>query len=113
MNHGAGDAVGRIEEEIEEHILAGSKLFYSDHRNPDGSVYVIKYFPSKRLGSFLASGRKLYASDLPGFTWGDGIYVAPLGAPLTSMMFGRIGLVGKIEPKRIYDATGPTARRLY
>jgi hypothetical protein len=28
-------------------------------------------------------------------------------------MFGRIGLVGKIEPKRIYDATGPTARRIY
>ncbi len=107
------DPLSRIEEDIDGHILAGTTAFNSDFREKDGGVYVIKYLPAKRLGSFLGSGKRLFASDVPGFTWGDGVYIAPLSAPLTTMMFGRIGVVGRIEPRRVYDATRPPGRDLY
>lgn len=104
--------LGGIENEIENHIV-GSTWPSAYRDGDDGQIYVIKYLPPKRLGSFLASGKKLYASDVAGFTWGDGIYVAPLAAPFTTMMYGRIGVVGRIQPQRIYDATGTVGRDLY
>jgi len=107
------DPLRKIEENIEEHVTSSTVSLHADYRQADGRIYVIKYLPAKRLGSFLASGKRLYASDVPGFTWGDGIYAAPLSSPLTTMMFGRIGVVGRIEPRRVYDATRSTGRDLY
>src|ERR1700728_955789 len=107
------DPLGDLEKQIKTYIERGTASFPTRYRESDGGIYVIKYFPTKRLGSFLAAGKKLYASDTAGFTWGDAVYVAPLSAPLTTMMFGRIGVVGRIEPTRIYDATRPDGRGLY
>src|SRR5579863_2616311 len=107
------DPLGDIERQIEEYILQGTDAFHPQYSWADARIYAIKYFPTKRLGSFLAAGRKLYASGTAGFTWGDAVYVAPLSAPLTTMMFGRIGVVGRIEPTRIFDAVQPQGRLLY
>lgn len=87
--------------------------FFTKNFLVDGRCYVIKYLPSSRLESFLCGGKKLYASNIPGYTWGDGVYVAPLSLPLSTMMYGRAGIVGHIEPKTVFDATQPTGITLY
>jgi hypothetical protein len=101
-----------LEEEIRAHISAAS--WPPAYRNQDDQkIYVVKYMPPKRLEDFQAAGKKLYASGVAGYTWGDGVYVAPLAEPFTTMMYGRAGVVGHIALSRLYDATQPMARRLY
>lgn len=102
----------KLEGEVEEFIGSATRDFQR-HFESDGAIYVIKYLPPKRLGDFLASGKKLYASDVPGYTWGDGVYVAPVVAPFSTMMYGRVGLVGRIERGRVFDAVDFRGRNLY
>lgn len=101
-----------LEQRIEDFVSESSEAFDKDYRIK-GDVYVIKYLPPARLGGFLATSKRLYASDVPGYTWGAGVYLAPLAAPLTTMMYGRVGIVGRIDPKRIFDATGVAGQTLY
>src|SRR5215472_4918751 len=92
-----------LERAIEDHIQMSKGLFNNLFNEPTGECYVIKYLHAKRLSAFIAAGQ-LYASDVPGYTWGDGVYVAPLAMPFSTMMYGRVGIVGKISPTRVYDA---------
>jgi hypothetical protein len=57
----------------------------------------------------------LYASERAGFTWGDGVYVTPVEYPLTTMMYGRVGVVGTfdIENARFFNADDPAGVKLY
>jgi hypothetical protein len=101
-----------LEAEIEDFILHGKHRFETQFKHDDGAAYVVKYMLPARLGSFMTN-KLLYASDVPSYTWGDAVYVAPLVGPFSTMIFGRVGIVGTIDPQRVYDATGTAGKDYY
>lgn len=101
-----------LEAEIERFVRQSKPRFEEQFKHKDGAVYVVKYVPPARLGSFVRN-KLLYASDLPGYTWGDAVYVASLVVPFSTMIFGRAGIVGTIDPQRVYDATDVAGKDYY
>lgn len=81
-----------------------------------GHPLAIKYVAAKWAKSFtsMAPG-SLKISTTPGFTWGTGTYVTPLAFPLSSAIFGRIGVVARFDPTgwRVFDATQLANQSLY
>src|SRR3977135_4443191 len=53
-----------------------------------------------------------WISTTSALTWGTATYVTPLTFPLSSALYGRIGLVSDFDPGgwRIFEATNPAAR---
>lgn len=78
--------------------------------------YAIKYVRSERAKDYEAPGQTpLYVSKTPALTWGTATYVAPVSTPLTSALYGRVGLVSTYDPTgwRVFDATRPAAASAY
>lgn len=98
-----------VEAEIETY--EGSKLhaLVSSH-----GEYVIKFVQS-RWASHYRRPRKLKISETPALTWGTATYVTPLAFPLSSALYGRIGLVTSFSPQgwRVFDATRPSSQVAY
>jgi hypothetical protein len=104
-------SLGSLESEIEQYLtvgdspplasLAGGAALSAD----PGKLHVIKYMPTKWLEDALQT-RSLYASETPGYTWGDAVYVAPLQIPCSTMMYGPVGVVGWLDMTGLvfYDA---------
>jgi len=82
--------------------------------NEGGKVWVLKYMPPQYLTDFLVH-KQLVISATPGFTWGDGIYVSPLTNPYSTMMYGRIGVLGRLDGAAVkaYDASDRRGLELY
>lgn len=106
-----------IEDEIKSWIRDSTNRF----RAPGSpfvdnyQVWVLKFISARYLGSFLQS-KLLAVSATPGFTWGDGIYVTPLCNPYSTMMYGRVGILGRIESgsvNKVFDALDDQGIRLY
>lgn len=100
------DAVQREIEPYENSRLHG---FVNAH-----GQYVIKFVQSKWAAHYSVP-RPLKISETPALTWGTATYVTPLAFPLSSALYGRIGLVTEFEPAgwRVFDATRPSARAAY
>lgn len=101
-----------IEREIRAHIDHNSLRFRAA---VDFPLWVVKYLSPRWLAGFMASGQ-LGISRTPGFTWGDGVYVAPLDRAYSSAMYGRACILGFIERadlQRVYDAADPKGLDLY
>jgi hypothetical protein len=77
-------------------------------------LYVLKYTAPKYLSDILLTG-SLYASNAPGYTWGDAVYVAPVACPRSTMMYGSAGVMGWLDATLMtfYDAVDPTGITLY
>jgi hypothetical protein len=77
--------------------------------------YAIKFVNSQWANSYGKKWAPLYISKTPALTWGTATYVTPLKFPLSSALYGRIGLVTSYRPQgwRIFDATRPTAKVAY
>jgi hypothetical protein len=75
----------------------------------------IKYVPVKWAKTYAAAGAKLKVSTTLGFTWGTGTYVAPSAFPISTAIYGRIGVVAEFDPSgwRVLDATDPYVQALY
>jgi len=102
----------QIEADIRTHIDDSTRSF---HAQADDVVWIVKYLAPRWLEKFMASG-ELGISRTPGFTWGDGVYVAPLSHPYSSAMYGRAAIVGLVDRKhlqKVYDAADPKGLVLY
>jgi hypothetical protein len=79
-----------------------------------GQLLAVK-FVSSQWAAHYATSQPLKISATPALTWGTATYVTPLAFPLSSVLYGRIGLVGRFEPSgwKIFDATTPAAQRAY
>lgn len=77
-------------------------------------AFVIKYVQSKWAQTYATRG-SLKISATPALTWGTATYVTPLLFPLSSALYGRIGLVTDFDPTawRVFDATTPSGRMAY
>src|SRR6266508_3582677 len=80
-----------------------------------GAPLAIKYVPAKWARTYARSGGTLRISNHPGFTWGSGTYATPLAFPISSAIFGRVGIVARFQPAgwRVFDATLPRKQELY
>lgn len=76
--------------------------------------YAIKFVQTKWAKHY-SIPKPLKISESPAQTWGTATYVTPLVFPLSSALYGRIGLVAKFDPDdwRIFDATTPAGRYAY
>lgn len=97
--------------EIQRHIVASQSAFAAPLAG-DPKCYVLKWLRPSFLESVQSTG-KLFASNIPGYTWGDGVYVVPISCPYSTMIYGRVGIVGTITPSRVYDATCAKGHLLY
>lgn len=90
---------------------SGSLLeqFVDDH-----GPYVIKFVSTQWAADYQVPS-PLKISDAPALTWGTATYVTPLAFPLSSALYGRIGLVSMFDPSSwsIFDATQPRSRAAY
>jgi len=79
-----------------------------------GSPFAIKFVGSKWASTY-STPAPLKISQNPALTWGTATYVTPMAFPLSSALYGRIGLVTEFDPTgwRIFDATDPATRMLY
>jgi hypothetical protein len=80
----------------------------------DGERLAIKFVASGWAQRY-ASPQRLKISETPALTWGTATYVTPIAYPLSSVLYGRIGLVAEFDPTgwNIFDATQPAARYAY
>jgi hypothetical protein len=76
--------------------------------------YAIKFVKSQWACKYLAAAR-LKISQTPALTWGTATYVTPLAYPLSSALYGRVGLVTDYDPTgwQVFDATDPISRMAY
>ncbi|MFL5741137.1 MAG: hypothetical protein ACJ75B_13020 [Flavisolibacter sp.] len=79
-----------------------------------GQGLIIKYVPSKWAVKYLVA-QKLKISESPALTWGTATYVTPLIYPLSSALYGRIGLVSSYDPTnwQVFDAISASGRAAY
>jgi hypothetical protein len=71
-----------------------------------GGPYAIK-FVNSRWASAYASPARLKISENPALTWGTAPYVTPLAFPLSSALYGRIGLVTEFASTRSRRSLAP------
>jgi len=109
---------GRRLDELQTEIrgwIDQSTLRFHAQFNEANQIWVLKYFNPAFLAEFLRR-KQLVISNSPGFTWGDGLYVTPLLNPYSTMIYGRIGVLGRLENTpvlRAYDATDRKGIELY
>lgn len=75
----------------------------------------IKYVPVKYAKTYGQAGAKLKVSTSLGFTWGTGTYVVPTTFPISTAIYGRVGVVAQLDPTgwKVLDATHPSVQALY
>jgi hypothetical protein len=108
------DAAIRAAIEVYPAGRLGQLAAQSDPLNT-GRPLVIKYMPARFAARYRSPGGSLRISDTAGFTWGTGTYVVPLANPVSSAIFGRVGVVAEFDPAgwRVFDATHEQNQDLY
>jgi hypothetical protein len=98
-----------ILDSIEDYSFSKLKPLVDQH-----GMYVIKFVQSQWARHY-TTPKPLKVSETPALTWGTATYVTPLAFPLSSALYGRIGLVTSYDPGnwKIFDATDPYRRMLY
>lgn len=110
-----------LSQAIEEAVVAsgptGQELFLRRVDQRTAQPLGIKYVPPRFAREYLdpANHWPLRISDSPGFTWGNGLYIAPLDSGVSGAIFGRVGVVGRFDPAgwRLFDARVPANQNLY
>jgi hypothetical protein len=79
-----------------------------------GGPFAIKFVNSQWADTYRTPA-PLKISANPALTWGTATYVTPLAFPLSSALYGRVGLVSDYDPRgwRVFDATDPVAVAAY
>jgi hypothetical protein len=100
-----------VEKFIHDYPSSKLKQIFDDH---GVQPYAIKFVGSAWAATY-AKPQRLKVSNTPALTWGTGTYVTPIPFPLSSVLYGRVGLVTDFDPStwRIFDATVPAARSAY
>lgn len=104
--------VSSVDNEVRRHLApyTNSRLSALLAAGP----YAIK-FVNTQWASNYRRPKPLKISDTPLQTWGTATYVTPIAFPLSSALYGRIGLVTPFDPFgwNIFDATSAAGRAAY
>lgn len=101
----------RIQEQIQP--FSSTSVHHQLHQSQVGPL-AIKYVDS-RWAEVHARPSPLKVSSSLLQTWGTATYVSPITHPLSSALYGRIGVVSDFDPTgwNVFDATSPQAQSLY
>jgi hypothetical protein len=79
------------------------------------SPLCVKYIEPAWAQVYNTAGKQLRISTNSAFTWGTGTYVVPVAFPLSSAIFGRVGIVSSFDPAgwQVFDATSRSNEDLY
>jgi hypothetical protein len=112
-----------VRDAVKRHILPYRQSRLRALVEEVGQPLAIKYIESRwareyPLPASSAPGGRLKISTSLGYTWGTATYVAPLAFPLSTAIYGRIGVVARFDPEeppewKIFDATDPWATAAY
>jgi hypothetical protein len=83
--------------------------------DPGERPLAMKYVASEWAKDYRGPNFGLYMGEKD-YTWGRAVYVTGVRQPLSTAIYGRVGLVGYFEPKpgwRVFDARDKTKAALY
>ncbi len=74
----------------------------------------VKYVPVAYARAYQMMNNGLYIG-VANHTWGRGVYVTTVQQPLSTAIFGRVGVVGRFDPShwRVFDARDPDNIAIY
>jgi hypothetical protein len=113
-----------IETAIEESSGEWDRFVSRNMAGPDapepcaGYPLVVKYMPSTRAAQYLKPNSGLYIGSDPTFTWGKAVYVTGIDEPLSTAIYGRVGVVSWFDPQnptdwRVFDARDRRNQSVY
>lgn len=117
------DAIEASAPAWEQFVNENSARGYPDGPGLEGEpgppkVMAVKYVPAFRAKDYLwptAPFGRLFIGNKD-FTWGKAVYVTGVEEPLSTAIYGRVGLVSYFEPKddwKVFDARDPAKAALY
>lgn len=83
--------------------------------SPGGPPLAVKYVPSRYATTYQRPNRGLFIGA-SNFTWGRGVYVTGVQEPLSTAIYGRVGVVARIDDPASwsgFDAREPANKALY
>src|SRR5258706_830905 len=86
----------RIRDTVERNLVGYSQSRLGGLLAPFGN-YAIKFVNSSWAAHY-QTPQLLKVSATPALTWGTATYVTPVAFPLSSALYGRIGLVSDFDP---------------
>jgi hypothetical protein len=121
------DVREKIEKAIEDSASAWDEFVEKNRARafPDGPpaldeagppmVMAVKYVPSSRAKDYLWPAQKRLFIGNKDFTWGKAVYVTGVEEPLSTAIYGRVGLVSYFQPVkwRAFDARDQAKADLY
>ncbi|MBB3753791.1 hypothetical protein FHT44_006313 [Mycolicibacterium sp. BK634] len=104
-----------IEAAIEQSSEEWDKFVSHNMAGPDapeqcaGYPLAVKYMPTARARQYLKANSGLYIGSDYSFTWGKAVYVTGINEPLSTALYGRVGVVTWFDPQdpvdwRVFDA---------
>jgi hypothetical protein len=93
---------------------AWNNIVAASRARPGDRALAVKYVPSKYASTYRAPNKGLFIGR-SNFTWGSGIYVTSIAEPLSTAIYGRVGIVSSFDPAgwRAFDARVPANEQLY
>jgi hypothetical protein len=103
-----------IELAIARSAPAWNKFVHDNCASRGGPPLAIKYIASNHARQYKEVNDGLYIGRR-NYTWGRGVYVTGIEAPLSTAIYGRVGVIAFFEPLnwRAFDARNPDNERLY
>jgi hypothetical protein len=103
-----------IEKAIADSASAWAAFVNANRQSPGQPPLAVKYVPSKYASTYLKPNSGLYIGS-SNFTWGRGVYVTGVQEPLSTAIYGRVGIVSWFDPVdwNAFDARDPYHVQLY
>jgi len=120
MSAGAALLPAGLAQDVED-AIAASEPAWTELVNANREVgstaqhsLAVKYVPSRYAATYQAPNAGLFIGS-SNFTWGRGVYVTGVEEPLSTAIYGRVGVVGRFDPAgwRAFDARNTANQQLY
>ncbi|GHB85944.1 hypothetical protein GCM10010347_66180 [Streptomyces cirratus] len=119
MTWGAAILPRDLRQEITDAIKASEPAwlaFVEDNREAaGGQPLAVKYVPARYATTYRKLPNKGLFIGSSNFTWGRGVYVTGVQEPLSTAIYGRVGVVSRFDPSgwKVFDARDPANEQLY
>jgi hypothetical protein len=106
---------GDIEQAIADSASEWEAFVDVNRQSPGEPPLAVKYVPCKYAPDYVKLPNKGLHIGENNFTWGQGVYVTGIEEPLSTAIYGRVGVVSWFDPVdwRAFDARDPANVQLY